>query len=197
MQKQVTRNKSQAGFSLIELLVVVAIIGVLAAAGVVGYTSYLNGVKDDTQKLNVKTIASALQAEFNIKAGQLTGGICSTEGNNKWGATPADLTSSETGFTNVVKCVELIIANGKFKDAYAPGNGFAALENTSATDLKAACEPNKILVSFAVDPANASGPKQIQLRACAKANASSSDYADTPALGPNLIVTDAPATWAK
>jgi len=36
------------GFSLIELLVVVAIIGILAGAGIVGYQTYISGVKTDS-----------------------------------------------------------------------------------------------------------------------------------------------------
>ena len=50
------------GFSLIELLVVVAIIGVLAGAGIVGYQSYLTGVKADTYESQLRQIARAIEA---------------------------------------------------------------------------------------------------------------------------------------
>ena len=63
------RAKSEKGFSLIELLVVVAIIGVLAAVGVVGYQGYIDSTKkavtENNSKavhqwlLNAKTIRSA------------------------------------------------------------------------------------------------------------------------------------------
>ena len=38
-------KKLQKGFSLVELLVVVVIIGVLAGVGIVGYQSYTDSVK--------------------------------------------------------------------------------------------------------------------------------------------------------
>ena len=63
------RAKSEKGFSLIELLVVVAIIGILAAVGVVGYQGYIDSTKkavtENNSKavhqwlLNAKTIRSA------------------------------------------------------------------------------------------------------------------------------------------
>jgi len=53
--------KTQKGFSLIELLVVVAIIGVLAAAGIAGYQGYLDGVKTDTAKNQVIQLKRSME----------------------------------------------------------------------------------------------------------------------------------------
>ena len=59
---------SSRGFSLIELLVVVAIIGILAAVGIVGYQGYIEATQDETAKANQNIISRAIfQDNLSIK----------------------------------------------------------------------------------------------------------------------------------
>jgi len=63
------------GFSLVELLVVVAIIGVLAAVGAVGYDQYVEASKMRVFKQNVNTVIKAVDFEYTVISNDLISAI--------------------------------------------------------------------------------------------------------------------------
>ena len=67
MLKKLRRNK-QKGFTLIELMIVVAIIGILAAIAIPNYLSYTCKAKQSEAKSNLGAMATcqeAYNAEFD------------------------------------------------------------------------------------------------------------------------------------
>ena len=60
-------NKTlEKGFSLVELLVVVAIIGVLAGVGIVGYQSYTESAKEKVAEANYNSVVRFIETELTL-----------------------------------------------------------------------------------------------------------------------------------
>ncbi len=55
------KSVAQSGFTLIEILVVVTIIGLLAAVGTVSYTQFLKSSRDATRKADLENVRAALE----------------------------------------------------------------------------------------------------------------------------------------
>ena len=66
---RILRNKTQKGFTLIELMIVVAIIGILAAVAIPAFMDYMKKGKVSEAELNLNAIGKSAKTAYVEKAG--------------------------------------------------------------------------------------------------------------------------------
>ena len=128
------RAKSEKGFSLIELLVVVAIIGVLAAVGVVGYQGYIDSTKKSVTDANAKAVHQWLINTKTVRAAGIDVDPSQCSANNFAGTTTASAATASTS------CFAQLGAAGgpfeSFKNPYeTTRSGSATILSTSTSTV--------------------------------------------------------------
>jgi len=129
----------QKGFSLVELLVVVAIIGVLAGVGIVGYQSYTDSAKSRVAVANFNSVKRFVETELTL----LNNNIQTVSGAISAGSSCSSLTpytvysNTLSDFVEGLTCYFATDGYGNaFKNPYDAAGGNQIVFNSSAAGVK-------------------------------------------------------------
>ena len=140
------------GFTVIELLIVIAVLGILASIVLVLYPGYRQRANDSTRKSDVQQIAAALSA-YAIQKNSLisTGSGCGKDGNGSgwFSAGPPQIASYPKSIATCLKEAGLL-TDGDFIDPsgclYDGGSGCGA--NPAQAYMKATCQKGGSTVTY-------------------------------------------------
>lgn len=104
-----SKNSSKKGFTLMEMLIVVAIIAILVAIAIPTFTTQLNNARIATDKANLRAAESEAVTDYlsDESAGPITYDVTVEKNSMKVAAAAAESTAGMTGQSSNVKSIHL------------------------------------------------------------------------------------------